>query len=159
MTRWISCSRPMTGSSLLDLAAEVRSMPSSSRVGVRAELREPELPEDVGVLWLSIRWVSGAHLVQGHSQALQDPGGDSLSLPQQADEQVLGAYVGVVHAAGLVHRQLHDLLGPGGKPDLALGGPFAPADDELDGGPDLVEVHPQVGQDPGRDTLGLSNEA
>ena len=44
-TRWISESRPTTGSSLLSRAALVRSMPSWSRVGVRVPVRELwELP-------------------------------------------------------------------------------------------------------------------
>ena len=101
----------------------------------------------------------GAHLVQGDAEALQDSGGDAFTLSKQADKQMLGAYIGVIHPAGFVDRQLHDLFGPGCEPDLALGGPFAPADDELDSGPHLVEVHSQVRQHPGRDTLGLANEA
>ena len=56
------------------------------------------------------------HLVQGHAQAFQHTGGNALALPQEADEQVLSADVGVVHAAGFVHRQLHHLLGAGVSP-------------------------------------------
>ena len=78
-----------------------------------------------------------AHLVEGNAQAFQHAGGHALALTQEADEQVLSADVGVVHAAGFVHRQLHHLLGPGGEADFALGWLLAAPDDELDCGTHL----------------------
>ena len=98
------------------------------------------------------------HLVQGHAQALQYPGGDSFSLSQQADEEVLGADIGMVHAAGLVHRQLDHFLRPGGQADLALRRFLAPSNDEFNGGTDLVEVYTKVSQHSGSHALGLSHQ-
>ena len=58
-TRWISFSRPMTGSSVLLRAAAVRSKPSWSIVGVRLDWRAPApAPAVCGPLWERMRVVS-----------------------------------------------------------------------------------------------------
>ena len=156
-TRSISCSRPTTGSSLLARAAAVRSIPSWSTVGVRVAratalggaLRHA-LRQDAGDL--------GAHLLQAHAQALQHAGGDALALAHEAQEQVLRADVVVAQAAGLVHGQLDDLLGTRRQADLADHSAVAAADDELDGGADLVQLHAEVGQHLGRHPFALPDQ-
>ena len=87
----------------------------------------------------------GPDLVQGYAKALQDTGGHTFALTQQADEQMLGADIGMVHTAGFVDGQLHDLLGPGSQTDLPLGGFFAAADDELHRGAYLSKVYGETG--------------
>ena len=72
---------------------------------------------------------------------------------------MLGADVGVVHAAGFIDRQFHNLLGPGCEADFALGGLFATANDEFYGGTDLAEVDAQPGEDPCGYALGFPNKA
>ena len=101
----------------------------------------------------------GAHLVEGDAQTLQHAGGHALAFAQQADEQMLGADVGVVHAAGFVHRQLDHLLGAGSEADFALGRLLAAPDDELDSGTHLREVDGEAGQHPGRHALRLADKA
>ena len=54
-----------------------------------------------------------------HAAARQDPGGHAVPLPQQAQQQVLGAHVAVAQSGGLRHGQLNDLFATGGQP---LGG-------------------------------------
>ena len=147
MTRWISWLRPMTGSSLLALAAAVRSMPSWSRVGVRVA-RAP-WPVAVGEVWLSSRWVSARTLSKVTPRLSSTPGRHTFSFPQEPNEQMFGANIGVVHAAGLIHRQLHHLLGPGREADLSLRGSLAPADDKLNGGAHLIQVYAQIGEHTG----------
>ena len=105
MTRSISVSRPMTGSSLSARAASVRLTPSSSTVGVllaRLRLlgrsRGAALAQDADDLV--------ADLVQVDAQALEDAGGDPLALADEAQQQVLRADVVVAEAAGLVDREL-----------------------------------------------------
>ena len=85
----------------------------------------------------------GSYLFEGDSEAFEDPGGHAFAFPKEADEQVLGADVGVVHAAGFIHRQFHYFFGPWGEAYFALGGLFATADYEFNGGTDLAEVHAQ----------------
>ena len=60
---------------------------------------------------------------------------------------MLGADVVVVEPARLVDRELDHLLGARREPDLADDRPIATADDELDGGADLVQLDAQVVED------------
>jgi hypothetical protein len=136
MTRSISFSRPMTGSSLPARAASVRLMPRASTVGV-LELRlvswaarPRRLRQDADDLV--------ADLVEVHAEALEDAGGDALALADEAEQQVLRADVVVAEAAGLVDRELDDALRARGEPDLADDRAIARADDELDGGRTLA---------------------
>ena len=157
MTRSISFSRPMTGSSLSARAASVRLMPRASTVGVllarfvswagpggRA-LRQD--PDDLV-----------ADLVQVHAEALEHAGGDALALADEAQQQVLRADVVVAEAAGLVDRQLDDPLRARREPDLADDRAVPAPDDELDRGPDLRELDVHVLEHPGRDALALPDE-
>ena len=105
MTRSISFSRPMTGSSLPARAASVRLIPSWSTVGVLlarfvswAGPAGRALREDADHLV--------ADLVEVDAERLEDAGGDPLALAHEAEEQVLGADVVVAEAAGLVDREL-----------------------------------------------------
>ena len=158
MTRSISFSLPMTGSSFPALAASVRLMPSWSTVGV-----------------LLARFVSGvgtggralgqdaddlvADLVEIDPQRLQDAGGDPLALPDQSEQQVLRPDVVVAEAARLVDGQLDDPLGARRQPDLADDRPIAPPDDELDRGPDLGQLDVHVLEHARGDALAFTHEA
>ena len=158
MTRSISFSLPMTGSSFPARAASVRLMPSWSTVGV-----------------LLARFVSGrraggralgqdaddlvADLVEIDAQRLQDAGGDPLALADEAEQQVLRADVVVAEAARLVDGQLDDPLGARRQPDLADDRPIAAPDDELDRGPDLGQLDVHVLEDARGDALALADEA
>ncbi len=99
-----------------------------------------------------------ADLVEIHAERLQDAGGDALTLPDEAEQQVLGADVVVAEAAGLVDRQLDDALCPRSQPDLTDDRPVAAADDELDGGADLRQFDVHVLEDAGGDTLTLTDQ-
>ena len=159
MTRSISFSRPMTGSSLPARAASVRLMPSWSTVGrLAGALRllgagpgGRALRQDADDLV--------ADLVEVDAERLEDAGGDALALADEAEEQVLGADVVVAEPAGLVDGELDDALRARGEPDLADDRPVAATDDELDGGPDLGELDVHVLEDPRGDTLALADEA
>ena len=158
MTRSISFSRPITGSSLPARAASVRLIPSWSTVGV-----------------LLARFVSGrgpdgralrqdpddlvADLVEVHAERLEDARGDPLALADETEEQVLRADVVVAEASGLVDRQLDDPLGSRRQADLADDRPVAAPDDELDRGPDLGELDVHVLEDARRHALALADEA
>jgi hypothetical protein len=72
----------------------------------------------------------------------------------EAQEQVLGADVVVAEAASLVDRQLDDALRAGRQPTSPTTG-GRPADDELDGGPDLGELDVHVLEHARGDTLAL----
>ena len=96
------------------------------------------------------------HLLQRYAQALQHAGGYALAFPQEADEQVLGTDISVIHPAGFIHRQLDHLLGPGSQPNLALRWLLAAADDELYGGAHLGQINAQAREDPGGHTFGFS---
>src|SRR5207248_3731157 len=101
-----------------------------------------------------------AHLLEGDAQRLEDTGGDALTFPHEAEEEVLGADVAVAELAGLVDRQLDDLLRPWRERDLARGGRrVAPADDELDGRPHLGKLDAEGVQHPRGDALALAHEA
>ena len=122
MTRSISRSRPMTGSSLRSRASWVRLRPNWSSTG-----------EPVGASWPLRRAGAGRRrppcrrrLVAGQEldDLLADPGqvgteadqhlgGHALALADQTEEHVLGADVVVAELQRLAQRQLQDLLGPG----------------------------------------------
>ena len=72
---------------------------------------------------------------------------------------MLGADIVVAETAGLVNGELNDLLGARGKADLAHDGAIAAADDELDGGTDLVELHAEVREDLRGHPFALADEA
>ena len=158
MTRSISFSRPMTGSSL----------PRRASLGqVDAEL--VDRGGLAGALGLLGRAGRGglrqdaddlvADLVQADAEGLENAGRDAFTFADQAEEQVLRADVVVAQAAGLVDGQLDDALGARRQPDLADDRPIAPADDELDRGPDLGQLDVHVLEDAGGDAFALADEA
>ena len=100
-----------------------------------------------------------ADLVQVHAQRLQDARGDALALAHEAQQQVLRADVVVAQPAGLVDGQLDDALGARGQADLAHDRAVAPADDELDRGPDLGQLDVHVLEHARGHTLALADEA
>jgi hypothetical protein len=158
MTRSISFSLPMTGSSFPARAASVELMPSWSTVGVllaplglgrRAGRRA--LRQDADDLV--------ADLVEVDAERLEDTGGDPLALADEAEEQVLRADVVVAEATRLVDGQLDDTLRARGEPDLADDRAIAATDDELDRGPDLRQLDVHVLEDARGHTLALADEA
>ena len=93
-TRWISFSRPITGSSVLLRAAAVRSKPSWSIVGVRLDWRAPApAPAVCGPLCERMRGRLGAHALKVDAEAFEHAGGDALALAHQAEQQVFRADV------------------------------------------------------------------
>ena len=119
-------------------------MPSWSRVGRLADGRFASWPAPLLLDWRQDVDDLGAHLLEVDAEALEHAGGDALALADEAEEQVLGADVVVVEAPRLVDGQLDHLLGARRQADLADDRPVAAADDELDGGADLVELDAQV---------------
>ena len=101
----------------------------------------------------------GAHALEVDAEALEHAGGDALALADQAEQQVLGADVVVVEPARLVDRQLDHLLRARRQADLAEHRAVAPADDELDGGADLVQLDAEVGEHLRGDAIALAHEA
>ena len=157
MTRSISFSRPMTGSSLPARASSVRLMPElvdggglAGALGLLGGARRRALRQDADDLV--------ADLVEVDAEALEDARRDALALADEAEQQVLGADVVVAQAAGLVDRQLDDALGAGRQPDLADDRPVASPDDELDRGPDLGQLDVHVLEDARGDALALADE-
>ena len=100
-----------------------------------------------------------ADLVQVDPERLEDPGGDALPFPDEAEEQVLGADVVVAEPAGLVDRELDDALGAWRQADLADDRAVTATDDELDGGPHLGQLDVHVLEDPRGDTLAFPDQA
>ena len=99
------------------------------------------------------------HLVQRHAQALQNACGYALAFTKKADEEMLGADVVVAHPPGFVNRELNDLLRPRGQANvLARDRPLAAPDDELNGGPNLGQVYPQVSQNARGDPFRFSHQ-
>ena len=146
----------------VELARSREGRQVRSKLVQRGRLRlAPPADPRVALAWILAEYLArlGAHLVQGHLEALQHPGGDALALAQQSDEQVLGAYVVVVQPPGLVDRELDDLLRPGCEALLTRGRPLAAPDDELDGGPDLGQLDAQVRQHLGGHPVRLADKA
>ena len=66
------------------------------------------------------------------AQLHQDLGCDALALPDEAQEDVLRAYVVVAQLQRLAQRELQDLLGPWGERNVPAGGTGTVADELLD---------------------------
>jgi len=90
----------------------------------------------------------------------QDLGRHAFLLPEQAEQDVLGADVVVVEVPGLLHRILDHLLGPGRLRELAHRDHVGPALDELlDFHADLPQVDVEILEDVGRDAAALLDQA
>ena len=150
------------GGELGEVAAEViqrRSLGLLFRLGRGAGL---------GCRGLRLRHVAAqqpqglrARLLQAHARVGQHLGGDALLFPEQTQQEVLGAHVGVVQLPGLGHGQLQHLLGPRGVRQVGPdgGARFPLLDRLLDLLLDLLEVDVEVGQDRGGDAFALANQA
>ena len=173
MTRSISRTRPMTGSSFLSRA---------SCGEVAAELVEHERAGLAGLLLRAAAAAAGGRpgrllaalgaLVAREQldDLLADPGqvgaelhehlgGDALALTDQAEEDVLGADVVVAELQRLPQRELEDLLGPGREGDVARRRRAALADDLLDLAAHGLEGDAEGLEGLGRDALALVDEA
>ncbi len=157
MTRSISFSRPMTGSSWLARAASVRLMPSWSRVGVLLGRFVSCVGDDGGRLAQDVDHLV-ADLVEVHAQALEHAGRNPLAFADEAQEEVLGADVVVAQASRLVDGQLDHALGAWGQPDLTDDRAVATADDELHRGTHLGELDVHVLEHACRHALALADE-
>ena len=162
MTRSISLSRPMTGSSLPSRAAWVRFVAElvehqrrgGSTLGrcagggrllalVAAEQLDDLLADPVEV---------GAELDQ-------DLGRDALALADQAEQDVLGADVVVTELQRLAQAELEDLLGARRERDVPARGLLALADGLLDLGPNGLQRDVEALERLGRDAFTLVDEA
>ena len=151
MVRPISRSRPITGSSSPPAASRVRSRQnwSSSLVSppYSRSLGRPFAPEggrgggvashgggDVGSQPPGLRPYVG-----------QYPHRHPVTLPENAQQKVLGAYELVTQPGGLSEGELDDLLAPGGKP-LGRGGASVPGTHQSGNG-GFQSVRVQAGGD------------
>ena len=100
-----------------------------------------------------------ADLGQLRAQLDQDLGGDALALPDEPEQDVLGADVVVAELERLPQAQLQHLLGPGGEGDVAAGRAAPLADDLLHLAADRLQADPQRLQRLGRHALALVDEA
>src|SRR6476469_6211705 len=145
MTRSISCSRPMTGSSLPSRASWVRLRPnwSSTSEDDGASLDEPlaAAPDEVD------------------SELLEHLGGDALTLADQAEQDVLGADVGVAELQRLAQGQLEHLLGARRERDVPARRLLALADDLLDLRAHGLQGDVEALQSLGRYALALVDQA
>ena len=157
MTRSISFSRPMTGSSLSARAASVRLMPRASTVGVLlARLVSWAGPADED--WERTRMTSWRTLSRFTPRLSSTPAAIPSPSRTRPEQQVLGADVVVAEAARLVDGQLDDPLGAGREADLADDRAIAAPDDELDRRPDLGQLDVHVLEHAGGDALALADE-
>ena len=164
MTRSISVSRPMTGSSLSSSAYLVRlrpnwsstlellrSLPSVGRGRGRPAGLPPgragQHPHDFL-----------AHAVGVDLQVVQDAGRHSFALAHQSQQDMLGADVVVAQRQGLAQRQFQHLLGPGREGDLSLRLVVALAHDAGDLAPHLFQVDLERAQHARSHSVGLAQE-
>ena len=99
-------------------------------------------------------------VLQLQAEVHEHLGGHPFLLAQQAQQDVLGADIVVVEVAGLLHRILDHLLGPGRLRELAHRDHVGAALDELFNlHADLPQVDVEVFQDVGGDTAPLLDEA
>ena len=100
-----------------------------------------------------------AHLLERDAERLEDAGGDALALPDQPEEEVLGADVAVPELPRFIDRELDDLLRARRQGDLTRRGRgVTPADDEFDGGADLRELDAERIEDPCGDALAFPHQ-
>src|SRR5487761_1477962 len=140
MTRSISFSRPITGSSLPSRAPWVRFRPN----------------------WSSTSDVDGADSVdplEVRAKLDKDLGGNAVAFPDQAKQDVLGPDVVVTELQRLTQRKLKHFLRTGGERDVPGRCLLALADDLLDLLPHRLKADPKRLKRLGRNTLALVDEA
>ena len=162
MTRSISFSRPMTGSSLPSRAAWVRFRPNWSSTSDEDGAPSARRAGGRGLLAL----VAGEQLddlladpVEVGAELDQHLGGDALALADQAEQDVLGADVVVAELQRLAQGELEHLLGARRERDVAARRLLALADDLLDLGADGLQRDAEALQRLGRDALALVDQA
>ncbi len=99
-----------------------------------------------------------AHLVEIGAELLQHLSSDTLSLANQAKQDVLGADVVVTQLQGLAERELEHLLGPRGERDVTAGSLGALTDDVDDLLAHRVEADAHRLESLGGDALTLVDE-
>ena len=97
--------------------------------------------------------------VEVGAELLQHLGGDALALADQAEQDVLGADVGVAELQRLAQGQLEHLLGARRERDVAARGLLALADDLLDLGAHGFQRDVEALQGLRRDALALVDQA
>ena len=100
-----------------------------------------------------------ANLVELGSQLLQDLSGDTLTLTNQTEKDVLGADVVVTELEGLAQGELEYLLGPGGEGNVARGRLRSLANDLDDLGANGFEVDAEALEAAGGHTVTLVDQA
>ena len=162
ITRSISFSRPITGSSLPSRAAAVRFRPNWSSM-TEAEGAVPDgAPAAAGSVARGARQQLDHLLADpaGVSAQLDEHlGGDALALTDQAEQDVLGADVVVTEGQGLPQRQLEDLRGARSEGDVPGGFLLALAGDLPDVLADRLQADPQRLKGLGGDAVALADQA
>ena len=97
--------------------------------------------------------------VEVGAELLQHLGGDALALADQAEQDVLGADVGVAELQRLAQGQLEHLLGARREGDVAAGRLLALADDLLDLGAHGLERDVEALERLGGDSFALVDQA
>ena len=138
ITRSISFSRPMTGSSFFSRASCVRLRPNWSRTSEPDGCDSPEPPAPWRRAFLRAG-VAGEQLDDLLADARQVGAelhehlrGDAFAFADEPEEDVLGADVVVAELQRLAQRELEDLLGAWREGDVARRRLAAVADDLLD---------------------------
>ena len=165
MTRWISVSRPMTGSRRSSSAYLVRLRPNwSSTLELLRSLRLRPVPRRGGAP-LGPAAGAGQHphdflarAVGVDVQVVEDTGRHTLALPHEAEEDVLGADVVVAQRQRFAQRQFEHLLGPRREGDLALRLVVALAHDAGDFSADLFQADFEGAKHPRGHAVGLAQE-
>ena len=164
ITRSISFSRPITGSSFLSRASCVRLRPNWSSTSEPLGCASPE-PPPCGRALLAAG-VAGQQLDdlladarEVGAQLHEHLGSDALAFADQPEEDVLGADVVVAELERLAQAQLEDLLGARRERDVTRRGRAAVTDDLLDLGPDGLERDAERLERLGRDALALVDQA
>jgi hypothetical protein len=127
MTRSISFSRPMTGSSLFSRASCVRLRPNWSRT------REPPAPSPGRLLAAAVAGQELDDLLTNSTevgaQLDQDLGGYALALADEPEQDVLCAYVVVAELQRFTQRELEHLLRSWCEGDVSRWGRLTRSDD------------------------------
>ena len=100
----------------------------------------------------------GADLGQINPKVFEHPGGDAFTLPNEAQQQVLGTDVVVAELTGLFQRQFQNPFGAGSKRNFHGHEARAPADDFFHFNPGVLEVHPHRFEHLGGDAGALTDE-
>jgi hypothetical protein len=109
------------------------------------------LREDAGGL--------GSDPLEIDAKTLQDTSGNPFTLSDETEQKMFSADVMVVEPTRFINRELNNLFRPRGQSNFAEHGAVAAADDEFDSGSNLAQLHTQVGEHFGGNTIALPDEA